>query len=539
MKKIMILPGILIALFCNKGYAQNTFPASGSVGIGTTTPNASSLLDITSTTKGILLPRMTMAQRDAIASPVKGLLIYQTTGTNGLYYYSGSAWTSVTPRNFWSLSGNAGTNPATNFIGTTDAKSLVFKVNGQKAGLIDYSTCCSGTRNTAFGQIALNSLTSGADNTATGYGALYTNSTGNQNVAYGKYALFNTNANDNTAYGFNAMFFNTSGASNTAIGITALQNNTTGSNNVAVGNYALGNNFTGSNNTAIGAAAQVGAPDLTNATAIGANASVNISNALVLGNNVNVGIGTTSPKAKLDVSGAGTFDGNSLSVGNTTGLANERVMLYYDGTVARARLNTVSNVSLGFGTSGVNDRVLIDKDGNVGIGLAAPIAKLHLSVNGTNAYQGLAITSTISGGKTLTINQGTAGKLNFTNPGVVDLMTMDFTSQNVGIGTISPAYRLDVCGTIRAKELRVETGWCDYVFEKNYQLRSIDDLEEFIKYNKHLPGIAPAAQVEKEGLKVAEMNKAMMEKIEELTLYVIQLSKENKKLQNEMDLLKK
>jgi hypothetical protein len=77
------------------------------------------------------------------------------------------------------------------------------------------------------------------------------------------------------------------------------------------------------------------------------------------------------------------------------------------------------------------------------------------------------------------------------------------------------------------------------VFEKDYKLRSIEELENYINENKHLPGIAPASQVEKDGLKVAEMNKAMMEKIEELTLYVIQLSKDNKKLQQEINALKK
>ena len=118
-------------------------------------------------------------------------------------------------------------------------------------------------------------------------------------------------------------------------------------------------------------------------------------------------------------------------------------------------------------------------------------------------------------------------------------MTIQLGSGNVGIGVSSPGYKLDVCGTIRAKEVRVETGWCDYVFEKDYKLRTFDELEKYINDNKHLPGIAPASEVEKEGLKVAEMNKAMMEKIEELTLYVIQLSKDNKKLQEEIDALKK
>lgn len=118
-------------------------------------------------------------------------------------------------------------------------------------------------------------------------------------------------------------------------------------------------------------------------------------------------------------------------------------------------------------------------------------------------------------------------------------MSINLSSGNIGIGTTTPGYRLDVCGTIRAKEVRVETGWCDYVFEKDYKLRSIEELENYINENKHLPGIAPASEVEKDGLKVAEMNKAMMEKIEELTLYVIQLSKDNKKLQEEINALKK
>ena len=65
------------------------------VGIGTTTPDASSALDITSTTKGLLIPRMTNVQRDAISSPATGLMIYQTDGTVGFYYYNGSSWANV------------------------------------------------------------------------------------------------------------------------------------------------------------------------------------------------------------------------------------------------------------------------------------------------------------------------------------------------------------------------------------------------------------------------------------------------------------
>lgn len=117
-------------------------------------------------------------------------------------------------------------------------------------------------------------------------------------------------------------------------------------------------------------------------------------------------------------------------------------------------------------------------------------------------------------------------------------VSINLSNGNVGVGVTTPAYKLEVCGTIRAKEVRVETGWCDYVFNKTYKLKSLQEVEKYIDEHKHLPGIAPATEVEKDGLKVGEMSKAMMEKIEELTLYVIELNKENKKLQQQVDELK-
>lgn len=76
--------------------SQNTFPSSGSAGIGTTSPNASALLEVKSTKKGVLIPRMTSAQRDAIASPAQGLLIFQTDRAAGFYYYN-KGWRAITP----------------------------------------------------------------------------------------------------------------------------------------------------------------------------------------------------------------------------------------------------------------------------------------------------------------------------------------------------------------------------------------------------------------------------------------------------------
>lgn len=91
MKKIYLLLAAM-CIIVSLSNAQNTFPSTGSVGIGTTSPAASSLLEVRSTSKGFLAPRMTAAQRTAIASPATGLLVYQTDGTAGYYYYYGTGW---------------------------------------------------------------------------------------------------------------------------------------------------------------------------------------------------------------------------------------------------------------------------------------------------------------------------------------------------------------------------------------------------------------------------------------------------------------
>jgi hypothetical protein len=185
----------------------------------------------------------------------------------------------------WNLTGNAGTNPETNFIGTTDGKALVFKINNQKAGYIGLSNNTSfgyqalnvnaGTYNTAYGYNALRENTGGVENTAHGFMALIGNTTGNNNTANGVYALGrNTMGNYNTGYGHQALFANTNGNNNTANGYMA-------------GSFITGGsveNATSSNSVYMGASTKALQNDGINEIVIGYDATGAGNNTATLGN---------------------------------------------------------------------------------------------------------------------------------------------------------------------------------------------------------------------------------------------------------------
>ncbi|MGJ1421067.1 hypothetical protein ACR79T_15715 [Sphingobacterium spiritivorum] len=107
----------------------------------------------------------------------------------------------------------------------------------------------------------------------------------------------------------------------------------------------------------------------------------------------------------------------------------------------------------------------------------------------------------------------------------------NYFAGNIGIGKRDATEKLEVNGNIRAKEIKVETNnWPDYVFEEEYKLTPLAELETFIKANKHLPDVPSAKEIEEDGLSLGEMNKLMMKKIEELTLYLIEKDKEIQRL---------
>lgn len=107
---------------------------------------------------------------------------------------------------------------------------------------------------------------------------------------------------------------------------------------------------------------------------------------------------------------------------------------------------------------------------------------------------------------------------------------------NLGIGKRNPTEKLEVNGRIRAKEIKVEASpWPDFVFEDSYQLPSLTESEIFIKEKGHLPNIPTAQEVEQDGVALGRMNALLLQKIEELTLHLIEKDKAINILQEQVE----
>lgn len=176
-----------------------------------------------------------------------------------------------------------------------------------------------------------------------------------------------------------------------------------------------------------------------------------------------------------------------------------------------------------FFTQGI-ERLRIQQNGNVGIGVSDPKTKLEVAGDLTLDF------------KTIYFDRSeNREQYRISNPVWNDgLQFHHYTSHKFFVAGIermrlTNTGLIDVYGTIRAEEVKVCLNkGCDFVFENDYDLLPLNELEEYIKLNKHLPEIAPAAKMESEGINLSEMNAKLLQKIEELTLYVIE---QNKKLE--------
>ncbi len=392
MRTKILLPVLMyIVSICNT-HAQNIFPSTGAAGIGTTTPDASSLLEIKSTTKGLLIPRMTQAQRNVITSPATGLMIYQTNATPGFYYYGGGGWKSVAPK-AWNLTGNAGTDSSINFIGTTDALPLVFRVNNVRAGFIGY-----GTSNTSFGYQAFRSNTTGNYNTATGTYSLSANTTGNNNTANGSYTLLNnTTGIYNAATGADALHNNTTGNYNAANGAASLYSNTTGYYNTANGYQSLYTNATGFANTASGYQSlyfntsgyqnTAAGLDALRSNTSGYNNTATGLGALLLNN-----LGNSNTANGYSALAANTSGNNNTAVGNFALLSNTTGHSNVALGVSALSSNTTANNLVAIGDSALYNNGIYGIE-NTAIGSKALFNNIYEQSNTAVGYKALYSTN--------------------------------------------------------------------------------------------------------------------------------------------------
>lgn len=483
MKKLLTLA---LALSSFAALAQK----SDNVGIGTKNPDPSALLDLSSTTKGLLLPRMTQAQRDAIKNPVAGLIVYQVDQTIGVYTYDGTTWqpsgakvgSTLTVGN-WNLQGN--NIDGTDFLGSTNDFDVVFKRNGVSSGRIGATNTflgvSSGVANSAsfnvgIGFQALRDNTTGASNVAVGTNTLALNTAGSFNTAFGFAALQNSKGDGNLALGSYALFNNTgtpmggTGAYNVALGDNTLYNNTLGSRNVAIGGASLnslqGSNATTSFNLAIGYGSLQQLTSGTGNTAIGYSAGLNKTSG-----SGNVYIGNSAGAV-----GAATAESNALYISNSSS-TNPLIKGSFHATAPWVQFNV-----------------------KVAPGSPTPTTTGYLAIGdfdtapGGAGAGGLGLPTSFTGGP----------------------------------------YRLYVQDGIMTEKLKValrnSSDWADYVFSPDYKLTPLEEVATFIKANKHLPNVPSADEMAANGIDVTKTSAKLMEKIEELTLYIIEMDKEIKAL---------
>jgi hypothetical protein len=422
----------LLAFVLNTSYGQ--------VGISETpgfTPHGSAVLDISSFTKGLLIPRMKTSDRMAIAMPEKSLLVYDTQLASFMYW-DGTDWLalggSAGVGSAWYLTGNNAIDPALNFIGNVDGAALNFRTNNvQQMQIIKAGNIGIGADAEDFSRLFVNGK-SVRNGISTVIAAPFGLGAANEYETFGVKSI---NSSENFGHKYGGYFE---------------------SNGYNVMND--GNN--------IGISAKASKSGYTN-IGLYASAESNTTNNLA---------------AHFDVGHVKIS--NHLAIGKSPSLTNQFEIL------------KVPSKNAGF-----IDMEYISKSNNIYFGR---------NFNGLD-FIGLEINTTNTPTKRALEVHGNATFYD-----------------KVGINTITvpTAYSLAVNGFIIAEELRIQnhTAWPDYVFDQKYQLKPLAEVADFIKINKHLPEVPSAKVVETEGIVLGEMQRTLLKKIEELTLYIIDQQKQ-------------
>jgi hypothetical protein len=403
--------------------STKTIQAQVSINTDGTAPHASAMLEVKSTAKGFLLPRLTTAQRTALGGiATAGLVVYDT-DLKRLYFHDGTSWTEGGVGNSWVTNGtNVYLNPTTNSVGiglTNPSKPL--EVRGS------WQTVRFSSTNLGAGLELVGSATT------------------NWSINTWSNLLYLLSSNDQFATKSDEYRFST-----TDFGSVTNNDKTLGASSRRWSNlYSVDGNLSG--------------------TLLGVDA----------GFTGNVGIGTTAPISKLEVLDA----------------VNHNAKVYI--TPQAAQIEDSSTLFFAEGGGGY--------------------AGMYWMYDGVgNEMELWGKFSTSAYGPHLLIARNTG---------------------NVAIGsTFATGYKLSVSGKVICTELRVNAivDWPDYVFKKDYKLMPVAKLESFIEENGHLPNIPAASEISKSGLEVGDMQRRMMEKIEELSLYIIGQQKQIDELKEKL-----
>ncbi len=464
-----------------------------------TGPDNSAVLELISEDKGMLVPRMRQVQRDAIVNPAQSLLIFQTDGDSGFYYHDGSSWIQ--------LGGDI-----RNRIQDADADTRVHTEESADEDRIRFDIAGIERMRLQNDELRLSSSTemyfdAGFSGSPGDKISLNGNTLDAINMTGLGYEISTYNDGQGNLFDLDNLYFKSEGAHRWYTNVLA--------------DGGLG------------------------------------ASSMVLNRFGNLGIGTHTPERPLDVGGVirssstvpelELFDDAAAENRIEASLRESGNIIYLETFWGDLRLRTGN-------TGSPSTRMTIDgATGNVGIGTTNPNARLTIT-GGTDAepndQDGYAqfgsITSTnvvIDDNEIMARNNGAVSDLSLQYDGGNLIVCSQGGSVGIGVngsGSIPAGYMLAVDGNVIAEEIRVDLSgsWPDYVFQDDYQLRSIEELEQSIQENGHLPGIPSADEVENDGLHLGDMQKRMMEKIEELSLYIIQLNEENKALKAEMENIK-
>jgi hypothetical protein len=514
MKKITVLLSFI--------FPAMLFAQSVSISSDATAPHSSAMLDIKSDSKGLLMPRLTTLQRTSVAGPATGLTVFDM-DTYSYWMYRGDlngGWAEL-QHNFQNFWGSSGSN--------------IYNTNTGNTGL--------GT-NTPAEKLSISATNPAIQflNAGTAKGFLQAN---NNDMKLGTYAnnltgklVFNTRAVDRMWIDENGLVG--IGTNNPSAALTI--NGSNPSLQMRTGDINKGFLQIVTNNLQIGTNSTNTTGDLVFQT--------KAINRMLIDENGMVGIGTNAPSSSLTLNGT-----NPIFQLRNDEVDKGFIQLVDDDVKIGTNLSNSSGRFV-VRTNGA-DRLFVSGTGNVGIGAASSFYKLDVigdsRVTGDHYVEGLVksenmeINSNAPFFEIHTTSNGTFGKIEIDNGNnvvmgkgfyggalVLDGAIGSSTKRlyinkanqfNIGTGNNASGYTLSVEGKIIATDFTALPvgSWPDYVFADDYKLKPLSEVKKFITKNKHLPNIPAACEIQKNGIQLGDISKRLMEKVEELTLYLLQL----------------